>query len=286
METNSNVSSETINTINEIFKNLFSSIDKSLYDVLDDLSFISSDILNDKYFGKIFGTSASNGILLIANSLLIGYVLYFAVKYMTSNFTFSKVENPGQFVFKLIIYGICMNCSYFIITQILDLNFNISLLIRSIGEEVFSKNISFSNLITSINKNLNIINNSLNVFSVDGLIKGTISLSLINLVSVYAFRYVMVKLLVLLSPFAILSRCLESTSWFFKAWFRNLFSLLLIQNVISIVLLILFSVDYSNTNLMTKFIYIGAIQALIKANSFTKEFMSGSGISVNASRWF
>lgn len=279
-----NASKEVISTINEIFKNLFSSIDKSLYDVLDDLSFINSDILSDKYFGKIFGTSASNGILLVANSLLIGYILYFAVKYMTSNFTFARVENPGQFILKLIIYGICMNCSYFIIEQILDINFNISLAIRSIGEDLFKQNICFSNLITSINKNLNIIDNSLNIFSVDGLIKGTTSLSLINLVSVYALRYVMVKILVLLSPFAILSRCLENTSWFFKVWFRNLFSLLLIQNIISIVLLILFSVDYSDTNLMTKFIYIGAIQALIKANSFTREFMSGSGISVNASR--
>ena len=283
MEKNS--SSEVINTINEIFRNLFSSIDKSLYDVLDDLSFVNSDILNDKYFGKVFGTSASNGILLVANSLLIGYILYFAVKYMTSNFTFTKVENPGQFILKLIIYGICMNCSYFIIAQILDLNSNISLAIRSIGEDIFRKNISFSNLITSVNKNLNIIDGSLNIFSADGLIKGTMSLSLINLVSVYALRYVMIKVLVLLSPFAILSRCLESTSWFFKMWFRNLFSLLLIQNVISIVLLILFSANFSDTNLMTKFIYIGAIQALIKANSFTREFMSGSGISVNASRW-
>ena len=65
MENSSNISSLIIETINTIFHNLFSSIDTNLYDILDELTFINSDILSDKYFGKIFGTSASNGILLI-----------------------------------------------------------------------------------------------------------------------------------------------------------------------------------------------------------------------------
>ena len=75
MEQTSNVSEIIIETINTILQNLFSSIDNSLYSILDDITFISSDILNDKYFDKIFGTSTSNGILLIANSLLIGFIL-------------------------------------------------------------------------------------------------------------------------------------------------------------------------------------------------------------------
>ena len=49
-----------------------------------------------------------------------------------------------------------MNSSYFIIQQVLDINANISNAIRSIGEDLFRQNISFSNLITSINNNLNI----------------------------------------------------------------------------------------------------------------------------------
>ena len=77
MENNGNMANIVIQTINEIFKNMFSSIDKNLYDVLDDLTFISSEILKDKYFNNIFGTSATNGILLVSNSLLIGFVLYF-----------------------------------------------------------------------------------------------------------------------------------------------------------------------------------------------------------------
>ena len=115
MEQNSNMSQVVIDTINTIFSNLFNSIDTNLYKILDELTFVNSNILEDKYFGKIFGTSAGNGILLIANSLLVGFIIYFAIKHLSSNFTFSKIENPIQFIFKLIIFGIAMNSSYFII---------------------------------------------------------------------------------------------------------------------------------------------------------------------------
>ncbi len=281
MEANSNMSQVVIETINTIFSDLFKSIDTNLFKVLDNLTFINSDILNDKYFGRIFGTSANNGILLIANSLLIGYVLYYSAKYLTSNFTFSKIENPVQFVFKLIIFGIAMNGSYFIIGQILDINFSISSAIKSLGEDIFNQSISFSKLIESINTNLQITEDNLNVFSVEGIIKGTTTISLVNLITVYAVRYVTIKILILISPFAILSLCLENTSVLFKLWFRNLLSMLFIQIIVSIILLILFSVDYNSNDLMIKFIYIGGIYCLLKANSFVREFMMGAGISTS-----
>ena len=281
MEANSNMSQLVIETINIIFEKLFTSIDTKLYEVLDDLTFINSEILEDKYFGKIFGTSASNGILLISNSLLIGLILYYAVKYLSSNFTLSRIENPVQFFLKLVIFGIAMNSSYFIIKQILDINSNISVAIRSLGEDIFKNNICFSNLIESINQNLNMITDGINIFSVDGIIKGTTTISLINLVTSYALRYVMIKIFALLSPFAILSLCMENTSWFFKLWAKNIFSLLFIQIIISLILLILFSINYDSNDLITKFIYVGGIYSLIKANSFVREFMIGSGISIN-----
>ena len=155
MENNTEITNNIINTINTIFENLFSSIDNNLYGVLDDLVFVNKNILNDKYFSKLFGTSTANGILLIANSLLIGILLYYAAKYMISNFTYEKTENPFQFVFKCIIFGICMNCSFFIIEQILDLNNNVCSLIIGIGEDLWGKDICFTGLITEINDAIN-----------------------------------------------------------------------------------------------------------------------------------
>lgn len=98
--TTNDVTTTIIDTINTIFENLFSSIDNNLYSVLDDITFITSKILNDNYFEKIFGTSTSSGILLIANSLLIGLLLYFGAKYLLSNFTYVRNRNPSSIFYK------------------------------------------------------------------------------------------------------------------------------------------------------------------------------------------
>ena len=275
MESNSNITSNIIEAVNTILGNLFSSIDSNVYNVLDDITFISSDIINDSYFEKILGTSASNGILLISNSLLFGFLLYYSIKYLFAHFTFQQIEKPSQFIFLSIIFGICINFSYFFVGEVLNFLSNISLAIRGIGEDLFHKNICFSELILEINNDISITSSSLDIFSLDGIIKASLTMSLLNLVFTYSFRYVMIKIFILLTPFAILSLILEHTSWFFKAWVRNLFSLLFIQIIVSIVLLILFSMDYSSNNLMTKFIYIGAIYALIKSNSFVRDFIGG-----------
>ena len=175
-----------------------------------------------------------------------------------------------------------MNFSFFIVEIILDLNSNITLAIKALGENLFNKQICFSELINTINTNMSINSSSIDIFSVDGLIKGTLTLSLLNLVFSYSFRYIMIKVFVLLSPFAFLSLTLDATSWFFKTWLKNLFSLLFIQIIVSFVLLILFSLDFSSSNLLSKFIYVGGIYALIKANSFVREFIGG--VSTNISQ--
>lgn len=123
---------------------------------------------------------------------------------------------------------------------------------------------------------------NINVFSLDGIIKGTLTVSLLNLVFSYSLRYVMIKILILISPFAFLSLIMENTSHFFKSWYRNVFSLLFVQIVVSIILLLLFSMDYSKANLLNKFIYIGGIYALIRANSIVRELFGGMSTSVQS----
>lgn len=275
MENNNEITQTIIYTINNIFENLFSSIDNNLYSVLDDITFINSEILKDKNFENIFGTTSSNGILLIANSLLIAFILYFSIRYLFSHLIYTKTERPSSFILKLVIFGISMNFSFFIVEQIIDINSNISLAIRNLGESLFHKNICFSELISTINTNISIDTNSLNIFSIDGLIKSTLTLSLLNLVFSYSFRYVMIKVLVLLSPFAFLCLTLDSTKMFFRVWLKNLFSLLFIQIIVSLVLTLLFSMEFSSSNLLSKFIYVGGIYALIKSNSLVRDFIGG-----------
>lgn len=278
MDSNQDITQTILNTINEIFNTLFSSITDSLYDVLDKLVFISSDILTDKNFEVFFGTSSSNGILLIANSLLLGFLIYFSARYLLSHITYSQIERPISFLFKLMLYGIFMNFSFYLIEIFLSITSNISLAILDIGESMLKTTISFSNLITELNFSDN--NDSLDIFSLDGIIQSTISFSLLNLIFTYSLRYITVKVFILLAPFAFLSLSLESSSWFFKAWAKTLFSLMFIQVLVSIILVLLFSMDYSSSDLFVKFIYIGGIYALIRANSTVRDFIGGLSTTV------
>ena len=281
-ETANNVTENIINTINTIFENLFSSIDNNLYSILDDITFITSDIIKDKQFEKILGTGTTNGILLIANSLLIGVIIYYGIKLLLSNFTYSQTEMPTQFIFKLLIFGICMNSSYFIIEEFIGIISSISQAIRDIGEDLFGKNICFAELITTINNSASFNTASINIFSIDGLIKGTLTLSILGLVFTYALRYIMIKVFILLSPFAFLTLAQNSTAWFFKSWIKSIFSLLFIQVIVSIILVIMFSMDFSSNNLLNKLLYVGGIYALIRANSFGREFIGGVSTDIQS----
>lgn len=282
MENSTDITQTIIDTINTIFEKLFASINNNLYSALDHITFINSDILKDDTFEKIFGTSTSNGILLIANSLLLGFIVYYSIRLLMSHVTYHQIERPFSFIIKLIVFGIFMNYSFSIVQIILDLTANITLAIQDLGKNIFNSPISFSELINKINTYVTIENSSIDIFSIDGFIRGTLSLSLLNLIFSYSFRYIMVKIFILLSPFAFLSLCLDSTSWFFKTWLKNLFSLLFIQIIVYLVLLIVFSIDFSSSNILNKFIYIGGMYALIKANSFVREFIGG--ISTNISQ--
>ena len=170
-----------------------------------------------------------------------------------------------------------MNSSFFIIEQILNINYNITETIRSLGEDIFKQKISFTVLIENINKNLEIKKDIINVFSIEGIIKGTVTASLLNLLITYALRYIGIKIYIILAPFAILSLSIDKTSWIFRTWIKSLISLLLVQIIISIVLLIIFSLNYESSIEITKYIFLGGLYALIRTNSYVKDFiMKGS----------
>ena len=277
---NSNLTTSIIETINSIFETLFSSIDTTIYSVLDELTFIDKNILNNSVFQKIFGSTGNNGLLVIANSLLVGFSLYYAIRLIYSYYMNLQIERPYQFIFKLLIFGIVMNCSYFICNQFIQINSFISDAIRTVGSNIFGHDISFSELINKLNY-LSIKENEFNIFSFDGLIKSFISISLFNLIFSYSLRYIMVKVFILITPFAILSLINESTSWFFKTWLRTVLSLLFQQSLVSIILLIIFSFNFSSNNIISQLMCIGGIYALVRANSYIRSLIGGISTDVS-----
>ncbi len=277
-----NITQVIIDTINSLLNTLFSSIENSVYETLDDLAFISTDILDNTIFQKLFGYHYNNGLLIIANSLLLAVCLYYCFKLVYSHFTGIQIERPYQFVFKLLIFGIFINCSYFICEMFIYFTSLISDAIRSIGSNILGEEISFSSLISNLNSVVTVDSTSLNVFSLDGILQSLISISFINLLFTYSLRFIMVKVLILIMPFALLTLINSSTAWFFKAWLKIFLSLLFIQPFISITLLIVFALDFTGTDIMSKVLCIGAIYALIRANTYVQHFIGG--ISTNVSQ--
>ncbi len=276
-----NITEIIINTINSIFSNLFSSIDNNIYSVLDEVTFIDTNIINNFIINKLLGNNLSNSLLAITNALLIGFAIYYCAKLLYSHFSYTEIEIPYQFVFKLLIFAICINSSYFICEQILNINYLISGSIQEIGKDIFNTNISFDSLIQNLNSIINIEGNSFNIFSVDGIIKGFISFGLFNLTFSYSLRYIMVKVFILISPFAFLTLTSHSTSWFFKSWIRNFIGLLLLQSLVSLILLVIFSINFNSSNLLSKFLYIGGIYALTRANNYIRELIGGISTDVS-----
>lgn len=91
----------------------------------------------------------------------------------------------------------------------------------------------------------------------------------------------MIKVFILLTPFSLLTLINQSTSWFFKTWFRTIFALLIMQSFISIILLIIFSLDLSLSDIPSKLICIGSIYALIRANSYIQHLFGGISTDIS-----
>ena len=262
-----------ISTLNSVLSSLFSSIDNTLYSLLDEVVFIDSSIVSDSFFDKAFGSMYHAGILIIADSLFFGFLIYYCIRLHFSFYSGSNVEKPLQFTLKCIVLGICINCSQFLCEQIVYISSALSDSIRDVGLLVFGSQISFDSLIQQINSFIS--TDSLDIFSFDGIIKGFVSFGMINLLFSYSLRYVLIKVFILLSPFAFLSLTNLSTSWFFKTWLKNFLALLLLQSFVSIIFLIVFSFDGTFSSTFSQLMYVGTLYALSKANHYMKELIGG-----------
>lgn len=264
--------------INNIFSSLSASIDTKIYTILDNLVFINTDIFADGTLYNIFGSNNSGGIILICNSLLSGFLIYYAISLLLSYLTFSQIQRPSQFIFKLILCLIALNSSQLICYGLIFFTSSLSTSIRNLGNNLFDTDISFATLL----HNLNIINTlgNFNLFTFDGLVKSLITFGFLTIALTYSLRYIMIKVLILICPFAILSLSIDKFSWIFKSWIKLFLSSLFLQILVSIILLITFSLKTDET-IFSQLLYIGSIYALIKANTFIRDFMGGLSTDVN-----
>ncbi len=262
-----------IDTINTIFSNILSSIDNNLYGNLDKVAFINTDILSNSFFEKILGANGKNGFIYLTDAMLLGISIYYCVRLFYSHYAESNIEKPYQFLFKLLIFAIFINFSYFIIEQLLNINYLISSSIQEIGKNILNEDISFAGLISKLNSTLTIGESSLDMFSLDGILRSFTSIGLINLLFTYSLRYVLVQVLILFCPFAFLSLINSSTSWIFRAWFKCVFSVLILQSFFPLIIMVIFAFPDNNNVLLVSGIYL-----LTKINNYVKEIFGGLSV--------
>ena len=258
-----------INTINKLFNNIFSSINNSMFSKLDEFAFIDIKILNNRYIKSFIGDFSGGGkIIYLTDALLIAIALYFIIKYF---FSVVQTERPFQFIFKLFIFALIINFSYTICYCIINFTNLISSSIQELGKDVVHSNISFSELINKLNNKISISSSdNFDLFSFDGMIKSLASIGLLSLLLNYSVRYVLIMFFIVSSPLAFLSLINYSTNWIFKAWFKSLFSLLIIQVFLPLIFIVIFSIDMNN-----KILFIGSIYAMTKINDYVRELFGG-----------
>lgn len=270
-----------LETINTLCQSLFSSIDNTIFSLLDKIIFINSDITETNYLEKIMGHNVNTGLLILANSLLVAFVLYYAIRRFTAFFNGQEIENPYKFIIRAIFICIFMNFSLSICSGIIAFSYEISNFICGLGNNIFNKSISFSSLINELN---GVSSGNFNIFSIDGILTSMLSISSISLMITFTFRYIIAKVLILLSPFAFLCLLNKTTSGFFRSWLKSFISLLILQIVISIILLLPFAIlKDDSSSIFNKFLLVGSVYALLKSNQFVKEFINGTGISTDFS---
>ena len=277
---NINMTELILNTLNTLFSNLYQSIDSTIYQFLDDMVFIDTEMISSSFYQNILDAS-SGSLITIANAFVFGFILYYALSYLFSHLTYSPVQNPKQFIFKIIIVVILMNSSYYLCTEILNFNHIFSELLREVGENITHDEISFEHFIERINTEVLDKNQTVSLFSLDGLMKTFTSFQFINILFSYALRYLMLQVFLLLSPFAFLTLILPSSSWIFKSWIRNLFSLLMIQHIATILMMITFSLDFSSHQVFTKILLVSSTYTLYRANLLTREILGGVSTNMN-----
>ena len=264
-----------IDTINTIFSNILSSIDNNIYANLDKVAFINSDILSNSFFEKILGSNGKNGFIYLTDAMLLGISIYYCIRLFYSHYAETNIEKPFQFLFKLLIFAILINFSYFLLEQVLNINYLFSSSIQEIGGNILSADISFAGIIEKLNSTITFSETSLDIFSLNGILKSFTSIGLVNLLFSYSIRYVLVQVLILFCPFSLLSLINASTSWIFRSWAKSLFSLLILQAFFPLIIIIIFSIPDDN-----KILFVSGIYLLTKINSYVREMFGGFSLDV------
>lgn len=259
-----------LSSINILLEKIYKSVEGNIYQLLDNLVDVSPDILNTEPLKYLFKDNDKEGIVFIATSLVLFYVIQYIFLKFVSMYNGKSSENIFKFILRLIICVTLTSCSKYICEMVLEINSVFTELIASLGESISGEKISFNSfkeVIVDLEKYM-----EEDCISLDGLIKGFISFGSITLLVNYAVRHVTLLFLILVMPLAIMFSVSSYTKGIFNAWLKLFVINLSMQWIVKLVLIIPISVKTVNND-MFKIVITGTIYILYKINMFTKEFL-------------
>ncbi|MEG2348627.1 MAG: hypothetical protein RSB67_03150 [Clostridia bacterium] len=260
-----------LDNINTIAEKLYKSIEIEVYPILDKIVNIGPKILKEEPLKKIFFENRINGITVIANSLILLFLMYYICTQLLSIYNGNKADNILMFIVKIVIISIVINNSYYICSEILNI---FELFSNAIDEVIFKsigKEATFNELKEIIINIKDILNSD--YISLEGIIKGILSFGSVTVLINFAIRYVTIIFLIIISPIGLACMASELTQEFSKTWFKLFISNLLIQIIVKIIIFI--PLAFSKTSdIIYKVILVGAIYMIYRINNFAKEITS------------
>lgn len=260
-----------LNNINDIASQLFNTVEGEVYESLDNITSISTDIMNVEPLSNLFNEGSVNGIMIIANSLLMFYATYYIFTLLISLFNGNKAENVYAFMSKMLIVTLFINNSYFLCESVLNLNESLEIAISDYGKDICNQNINFTSLKDKIVSIEDFLNTDL--ISLDGIIKGVISFGSISILINLSIRYVFVIILIFLFPISIALCVSDLTLGLFYNYIKIFITNLLIGSLIKVIIII--PLMYKDTDsTMYKIILVGSIYIIYKINNYSKEIFT------------
>ena len=263
-----------LNNLNVLLEKFFGTVETEVFELLDRLYKITPNILEEEPLKKILSKEVEENIVLILISLIVLFIIFYLIKYLFSLYSGNKQENVFKFIFKLSIFLVLSSSSIYIVETILDLNNMLTEVILNVGEDITNKKIAFESLkecIIDVEKYM-----SKDAISIDGIIKGVVSIGASSILITLLIRYVTIIVLIILSPIAIMLAVNSNTYSLFLTWLKTFLVNILTQNIIAIILII--PLSFKNTDeIMYKIVLAGSIYLLYKINTFSKELINITG---------
>lgn len=257
-----------LGAVNILLEKIYKSVESNVYELLDKLVTISTDILKQEPLKYIF--KDENGVVFVATSLILFYIIQYILMKLIAMYNGNNPENIFKFVLRIIVTVVIVGSSKYICELVLQINEMFTNIISSIGENISKYDISFvsfGEVINDLEKYMSSDN-----LGVDGLIKGFISFGAITLLINYSVRYVTIIFCILMMPFAIMFSITPSTRGIFNSWLKICIVNLSQQWIVKLLLIIPLCFKDVETD-MFKIIVLGTIYLLYKINVFSKEFL-------------